>query len=153
MSDNLFDEAPSTETTSPVETLVGEGRKFKTIEDLAKAKLESDTYIERLKSELEDVKNQVGRAANLEEQFTTLRDEIVRLKAARQPPETEERTAPALSATDVEALVTKVMTQQEAQRSASQNVEEANRQVLAAHGTVEKAKEAIRAKATELGLS
>lgn len=36
---------------SPLATLVGEGKKFKTVEDLAKGKLEADNFIEQLKKE------------------------------------------------------------------------------------------------------
>lgn len=50
MTDNPF------ETTSDdknyLEELVGEGKKFKTIEDLAKGKYQSDDYIEVLKAEI-----------------------------------------------------------------------------------------------------
>lgn len=38
-------------TVSPLTTLVGEGKKFKTVEDLAKGKLEADNFIEQLKKE------------------------------------------------------------------------------------------------------
>lgn len=157
MSDVFDDNAsiPATvETASTVDSLVGEGRKFRTAEDLAKAKLESDRYIDQLKNELNEAKTQIGRAANLEDQFTQLKEEITQLRANSQPKvETRENTAPQLSETDVEALVSKVMTRKEAQRSASENVAEANRKVLEAYGSVEKAKEVVRAKAVELGLS
>lgn len=152
MSD-VFDDGTTVETSSPVENLVGEGKKFKTIDDLANAKLESDRYIAQLRSELDEAKAQNGRAANLEDQFTQLKEEITQLRAKSQPVETREITTPQLSETDVEALVSKVMTRKEAQRSASENVAEANRKVLEAYGSVEKAKEVVRAKAVELGLS
>lgn len=38
-------------TADPVELLVGEGRKYKTVQDLAKSRLEADNFIEQLQSE------------------------------------------------------------------------------------------------------
>jgi len=55
MTDALFNQSNTsttdTTTVAPVEALVGEGKKFKTIEDLAKGKLEADAYIEQLKAQ------------------------------------------------------------------------------------------------------
>jgi hypothetical protein len=38
-------------TADPVELLVGDGKKYKTVADLAKSRLEADTFIEQLKGE------------------------------------------------------------------------------------------------------
>lgn len=50
------------DVSNPLEHLVGEGKKFKTAEDLAKGKLESDRFIEQIlreKRELEEVAEQL----------------------------------------------------------------------------------------------
>lgn len=62
MSD-VFDNKTSTEGESPVAALVGEGKKFATIEDLARGKQEADTYITQLE---EEGKTQREKLAELE---------------------------------------------------------------------------------------
>lgn len=54
--------------TSTLDSLVGPGKKFATVEDLAKGKAEADTYIDNLKSQLEILKNQVSGQSNVNQQ-------------------------------------------------------------------------------------
>lgn len=59
----------------PVATLVGEGKKFKTVADLAKGKLESDNFVKQLQEEnkaLRDLASAKAEAGN-----TTLLSELV----------------------------------------------------------------------------
>lgn len=65
MTDNLFDDDHNVEAS--FEQLVGEGKKFKTPDDLAKAKLESDRFIEQLKSEAEEARKELRSRLSLEE--------------------------------------------------------------------------------------
>lgn len=76
MTINLFDEptnaqgdtaTTSTSTANPLEELVGEGKKFKTPEDLARGKLESDQFIERLKGELAGLRSELNTRQTLEQ--------------------------------------------------------------------------------------
>lgn len=68
---NLF-EAPKTPgENTPIEnayeTLVGEGKKFKTNEDLAKGKLESDRFVGQLQSELAGLRQELSTRQTLEQ--------------------------------------------------------------------------------------
>lgn len=64
---------------SPLDLLVGEGKKFRTIEDLAKGKLEADRFIEQLKSELDELRKKSEEAEKMsltmEELFAKLESE------------------------------------------------------------------------------
>lgn len=75
MTINLFDESTDTQnnasststSANPLEDLVGEGKKFKTPEDLARGKLESDQFIERLKGELAGLRTELNTRQTLEQ--------------------------------------------------------------------------------------
>lgn len=51
-------------TEDPVTLLVGEGKKFKTVQDLAKGKIESDGFIEQLKTENKALREAVASGAD-----------------------------------------------------------------------------------------
>ena len=57
----------SVDATNPLAALVGEGKKFKTPEDLAKGKLESDAFIKQLQAELAKLREDFNGRIKLEE--------------------------------------------------------------------------------------
>src|SRR5688572_2981716 len=57
MNDNVFQDDQSTKNY--FDELVGEGRKFKTQEDLARAKFESDQYIETMKMRMDEFRDEI----------------------------------------------------------------------------------------------
>lgn len=64
-SDSGLDNAP--DTRDFLSELVGEGRKFKNPSDLAKGKIEADTFIEKLKSENATLREDLSARKKLEE--------------------------------------------------------------------------------------
>lgn len=71
MSDNIFDVELQDEVTIPdnvdyVNELVGEGKKFKTVEDLAKGKYHSDVTIETFKRQIDDLKKELNTRTSLD---------------------------------------------------------------------------------------
>lgn len=68
---NLFEPPHATpennSNDNPLEALVGEGKKFKTPEDLAKAKMESDRFIDQLKGELAGIRQELSTRQTLEQ--------------------------------------------------------------------------------------
>jgi hypothetical protein len=67
----LFEEADptltSTTNVNPLEALVGEGKKFKTAEDLARGKLEADNFVKQLQTELATLREDLNGRIKLEE--------------------------------------------------------------------------------------
>lgn len=63
----------STLTGGSLEVLVGEGRKYKTTEDLAKSYMEADGFIEKLKDENRVLREQAAKAKTLEEVLDKLK--------------------------------------------------------------------------------
>lgn len=56
-------------TTDPLGNLVGEGKKFKTVEDLARGKLEADAFIQRLQDEAAQIRKELDARLTVEEQL------------------------------------------------------------------------------------
>lgn len=62
---DLFDNDQTVEVT--FDALVGEGKKFKSADDLAKSKLEADRFIEQLKKEADEARTELRSRLSLEE--------------------------------------------------------------------------------------
>lgn len=67
---------PQTQTTSPLEALVGPDKKFQSVEDLARGKLEADNYITKIVDENKQLRTVVTaqdrRLASLESKLSIL---------------------------------------------------------------------------------
>lgn len=108
------------DNTSPVAVLVGEGRKYKTMDDLAKAYLEADNFIEKLKDENRVYKEEVVKAKTI--------DDV--LKRLQQPTDqgTNDSAPPASPATgnirpeDVAAIVKREITGYETAKQRENNM-------------------------------
>jgi hypothetical protein len=109
--------APKSDTLSDaVALLVGEGRKYKTIEDLAKAYVHVDEFAEKLKSENAELRGKVAEA-------TTLDSVLERLKAEPQATtEDHGSTSQGLTAADVAKIVSNTLTGMETQRTRAANL-------------------------------
>lgn len=155
-------DATSTSADVTTASLVGEGKKFKTIEDLAKGKLESDAFIAQLQGELKGMRNNLNRQTDAESKVEELRQEILRLKEQESRLEAtksgdlgtkEPKPAPALSESDLGKLVDQRLTERETERSVAQNIQFVNAEVIKHFGSLEEATKQVRAKAAELGLT
>ena len=96
----VFDEAtgtPKEETqTSELADLVGEGKKFATVEDLAKGKQESDRFIEQLQGELSGLREDLGKRMTSEQVLEEINRQKVAEKEAAES-RNEEPTSPQTS--------------------------------------------------------
>lgn len=153
-TDNHESVNTQTETTSFVDQLVGEGKKFRDIEELAKGKLEADRYIEELRSKTPS-----------EEINHKLEELITRLSATNknndQNSQTDTNTQvntsdggkpkPTLDAESVEALVQKALKESQSASIRQKNLETVEAALEAHYG--EKSNSSVVSKARELGMS
>lgn len=116
--DNPFETASE---RNYLEELVGEGKKFKTVDELAKGKWQSDDYIETLKAKITALEAQTANGMNVEK----LREEILRLNAGKddngggQPP-----VQPSVPSTpDIEDVVLQTLRKTEAERAVQTNTQ------------------------------
>lgn len=137
------------ESTVTLNTLVGEGQKYKTPDELAKAYANADAYIAKSKAE---------RLA-LEAELKVLKDLAeARNKTPEQPkeqPVTHEQREPEVRKenVDISELVRQELSNADAERRKADNINAAAEQMTKRFGSPAKANEAIRNKATELGVS
>lgn len=127
--------------------LVGEGKKFKTIDDLAKGKLEADLYVEQLKKKLETSEAERTKLGGNDEKFSQILQELEQRKAT--PPQGNIQV-PVLGQDEIETLVRNQMTAIESERTSQQNLDSTNAKLKQLFG--DKAKAYVESKAKELGI-
>lgn len=147
----VFDEA-NPEPDLTFADLVGEDKKFKTPEDLARGKQEADRVIkdrEREASELRQALKDAETARDL-----ALQAAATRTPQSERPPAEPQPAAPAPNLTDedlaarIRAITENDSTKQREQR----NAQEVTDKLIEIYGTEAKANEVVNAKARELGV-
>lgn len=159
-------EQPETQQTgptddNPLEALVGEGKKFQTVEDLAKGKLEADSYINQLQAETKQYREMLAESKLKQDEKI---DKILETLSSRQAPETTTPPAPVpptsadltLNPTkekevDLETMVSNLLAQREQQTSAEKNLTTVQQQMNAVYK--DKSAQVIQDKANEMGTS
>lgn len=135
--------------------LVGEGKKFKSVEDLAKGKVESDTFINKLQDENRALRALINnqddrkRSEDLMEEIlarvqkSTLSREEPVTNQTQQPPSNQ---AEQLTSRDVESIFHLLRSKEQE----NQNLSKAFTRIADKYGT--KSEEFLNSKARELGL-
>lgn len=105
--------------------LVGEGKKFKELSDLARAKVESDAFIERLKRENAELRSKKETEISMQ----TFLDNLDK-KLKPQPAQEEQRTTPAESTAEPtkgisEEDIVRLLESREAAKQKQANLEQA----------------------------
>lgn len=158
MSDQtLFEETPQ-EKPESIEDFVGEGKKYASVEEAAKANIHAQGFIEQLKRENEGMREDIERLQREAEKGRTL-EEVEQRLAGRMATQktTEESQGP--SAQDIETLLeTRIgerlpeyLKEFQSRQTAEQNEAVVSEQLRQRYG--EKAKEALGERAKELGMS
>lgn len=138
------------------EELVGEDKKFKTNEDLAKAKAESDRFIQQLQGELAGIRQELSTRQTLEELMTKVGSQRA---PENTPPgnnqnpngDDDGRNVKALSEEDIARLVEDRLTKAERARVHNSNLETVKQTLVESFGSDYVTH--LKAKAAELGVS
>lgn len=132
----------SSTPTNPVDELVGEGKKFKDLNALAKAKIESDKFIDHLKTEYD----------NLRSDFVAL---TTRLEVERATNDTREPVQPATpkvpTEVEIASTVEKIVKGLADKKVIDENRATASNKMKEVYG--DNAVAHLHQKATELGMS
>lgn len=154
---NLFDSQTTENTPDPnknyLEELVGEGKKFKSPEDLARAKAEADRFIEQLKTENAGIRQELSTRQTMEQ----LMDKIANSKSPENTNQDNNQNPPGgegqktFTEEDIARLVEKRLSESEKERVFKSNLNQ----------VVNTLKETIgpdyvthlKAKASELGVT
>lgn len=135
---DLFD-ADSTqdqEIVVKLEDLVGEGKKFKSVEDLAKGKLMSDKFIEQLKTENEDLRKEVKTRITLEEFMTKVNPTATTQNTdpvTNQNPVSEKQTS-AMTPEQLKKIISDELAERESANTARQNLNAVKQRLQDAFG-------------------
>lgn len=145
----------STTNASYTEQLVGEGKKFKDIESLAKGKLEADRHIEEITKTLNDLREEVKKEEYSKKLLEELQNKGTGAGTVTSAMGTNAGNSAngntTQDASNIEALVEQLITKKEKTRTLEQNISVANEAVVSQFG--DKAAEVVRLKASELGMS
>lgn len=155
---SVFD--PTTETTPDtvtLETLVGEGKKYATPDDVAKAKVHADLFIEQLKAENAGLREDLALRLTAEEQLSQFaaRQTAAPVRQDEQRPATQAPAVPdpAIKKEDLASLVREITSQERQAEQALRNANEIEARMLAEFGDEQTANRIVQAKAQELGVS
>lgn len=139
---------PQSEAADLFATLVGEGKKFKSPQDLAKSRLEADKFIEQLKSENAEMRRELEKASKvgaIDEALNRLNDRLEKASG-----DSEEGVKPtAMSREDILAIV-----REDTLRSKwDQNRKAIQAELVNKLGEASKARDYLSQKSAELGMS
>lgn len=142
------------DTAEPtVDQLVGEGKKYATVDDLAKAYANADMFIGQLKTETEGLRTELTQRVAAEELF----NRIVAAKQEPSPSVAAPREDPPVGDTNQQPDLAQVVREQllavESERTAKQNADTVTNRMLQEFGDEAKANQVIVTKAQELGVS
>jgi len=156
-TENVTTAQTTTETNSSfTEQLVGEGKKFRDVESLAKGKLEADRHIADITRTLTELREEVAK----QDYAKTLLEQLQSKGAGSGTANTEDSLTTRNSATenttqtrevDIEALVEQAITKKEKTRTFEQNIAAANDVMVSQYG--DRAGEVLKLKAQELSIS
>lgn len=138
---------------SALNDLVGEGKKFKTPDDLAKAKLESDRFIEKLQNEQRELREELSKRLSAEEALRRAQEAGSRVETGATTPQTPPPQRQQESTVDIMSEVEKVLNRRDQQKTTQSNIEQVTSKMTSTYGTVDKAAEVVQLKAQELGMS
>lgn len=115
-----------------VSLLVGEGRKYKTLDDLAKAYLNADGFIEQLKAENQELRTKTVEAKTIDEVLERL--SANQSNAAVTTSADQVSSTNGLSAQDVAKIVQQTVTGLETAKTRQSNILKADQALKAAFG-------------------
>jgi len=149
MSDIFTTEENKTPTTTSLEGLVGEGKKYVDVEALAKAYGEADGFINQLKTEGTGLREELDKRLSAEDVLSEVKSE--REELAKTIASAAENTTPQLDEEVLSKLISKTVDQRDEQKVADTNIMQVDAKMKEVYG--DKAKDVLATKAQELGLS
>lgn len=147
MSDDLF-QAPDTVTA---DQLVGEGKKFKTIDDLAKSKIHADKHIETIERELSELRGDLQTRLTVEAMLEKLQKPAVTPPVDLKNVEPSPRPEPGSPEINLAEEVQKLLQQERAKEQADANLKSVREELKKRFGADYNQK--LETIATELNIS
>lgn len=159
MNDNLFsgeDLPEADENLDYLSELVGEGKKFKDVKDLAKGKFLADKYIAEVVKQKDEMYNDLMRLQKENNTKATLEALIDRLEKRQQLPEdstteTTRSNVPAFDPKQVEEIFANKLTEYETTKKQQENLKLVKDKLVERFG--DNFKSSLKKRSDELGLT
>jgi hypothetical protein len=137
-----------------VSDLVGEDKKFKTVEDLAKGKLEADSYIEQLKEENRIAREKLGELEGSKSKDETVSELLRAVREHQKDQQGDVKGDNQVNDEDLSERIKAIMQGETEAQTKAQNRSEANQSVLdKVGGSVEAAQAYLAERAKQLGMT
>jgi len=150
MADDVFDTDQGGDT-NPLDELVGEGKKFKTVEDLAAGKLNADRHISQIEQENADLKEQLETLTQKDKGDTKVED---LMKAITEAKEKNSEGTQTMTPEELTELVESLLDNRTAAQTKAANRAKGNALVLEkVDGDVDAARSFVAERAAMLGMS
>lgn len=137
--------------TNALSELVGEGKKFSTVEELAASKLSADEHIAKLEAEAKE-RNETLAELQQKAQANQSVEEVLKALNGSQN-DGQETPTPTLDEQSIDEIITRRLSEQERNRIAQTNLKSANDAVVAALGDLTAAQTAVNKKAQQIGMT
>jgi hypothetical protein len=150
----IFEAAQSTTTETYVDKLVGEGKKYRDIEELAKSRINADEFIDTIKSENQQLREFMTN--QLAERAKTVTNSNEPPQQNTQGNEQPRQNAPQekqVEKVDIEAQIREALKAERESDKATTNARIAEDAMIQKYGDKAAAVAAVQAKAQELGVS
>jgi hypothetical protein len=151
MAEDIFTPGATPTEGTALEQLVGEGKKYKTVEDLAKAYANADSHINELKTDLQSTREFIAEELKKLAEQRTVQTPPAQIEEPRAP-----NSAPAAppngEVEDLDTRIAKVLEERDTNKRLQGNANLVQAVLVERLGSVEKATEAVIAKARELGV-
>lgn len=154
MEDNILTNVET--PASHLESLVGEGKKYKDVEELAKAYANADKHIKTMEEDNGTLRNEFESFREFAtKQLSAPRKEDQGLEplSERQPEPKPARAAPEVNEVDLDAKIANALSENDEKRRLKENADLAQEAMVRQFGSKEEAIKAVQKKAEELGVS
>ena len=149
-NDDLDQPSEDNQNADPLAALVGEGKKFKDVSDLAKGKVESDKFITRLQKEMAELRKELSTRLSMEEYLEKTQNRSPKDAPPPHEPVSDEKRDVQVSEEDIKTLIKTTLTQEQQKQFSAQNVDSVRKVLENAWGREFPYK--LREKAQSLGL-
>lgn len=144
------------QSNNPIVELVGEDKKFKTVEDLAKGKLEADRFIEQLKQENAGLREDLTKRLTLEQVMEKInsmnsetRGQVNNVDLEDEP---KRPVVQPHKLEDIVELVKKNLTQEQQREAAAANIRSVKEQLQKHFGSEDKYRAKMQETLRDLGM-
>ena len=130
--------------SSPLSELVGEGKKYATVEELAKSRLEAEEHIKRIEAENAEFRKQQEATLKEKSNYDAILQKLENQKSVSNSDNQDaQKTSSSNQDIDIEDYVNQVLTKREREQFEQANISKAKELVAQTYGNFEEGKKVV----------